>query len=248
MDKKGTCWFENWFDTEYYHLLYGIRDEKEASMFIQNLLQFLTPHHESFFLDLACGKGRHSFYLHEKGYRVCGIDLSRRNIRYASKFAGKGMEFICHDMRKELPGKKFDYVFNLFTSFGYFDDPLDDLLVLEAINRALKPGGILVLDYFNFSKPHPKFYNPYSKKHGKIVFNIQKKIEQNRIIKKILVKDGGHHIQFEEKVRIYDLRQFEQILSSCGLYITCVFGDYELNTFNENSSDRLILIAQKNDV
>ena len=59
-------WFKNWFDTKYYHILYKHRNFSEAEHFINKLLDFLAPKKESKFLDIACGKGRHSLYINEK--------------------------------------------------------------------------------------------------------------------------------------------------------------------------------------
>ena len=79
-------WFESWFDTPYYHLLYKHRDDKEAHKFIKNLMQFLKIDKDQNILDLACGKGRHSIFLNKLGYRVTGVDLSSQNILQAQKY------------------------------------------------------------------------------------------------------------------------------------------------------------------
>ena len=75
--EKITDWFEHWFDTKYYHLLYDNRDEKEAEFFMKNLILFLELKKGSRILDLHCGKGRHSVFLNSKGCNVVGADLSR---------------------------------------------------------------------------------------------------------------------------------------------------------------------------
>ncbi|HET6992715.1 MAG TPA: methyltransferase domain-containing protein, partial [Bacteroidia bacterium] len=80
MTSENNCWFESWFDSPYYHLLYGNRDEKEAENFIEVLARFLKAPKGSRALDLACGKGRHSVALYKNGFEVTGIDLSERNI------------------------------------------------------------------------------------------------------------------------------------------------------------------------
>ena len=76
-------WFEQWFDTKYYHILYKNRDFEEARQFIDNLIGYLDPPKKSKILDLACGKGRFSLYLAEKGYDLTGVDLSQESIEYA---------------------------------------------------------------------------------------------------------------------------------------------------------------------
>ena len=123
---KKTKWFEEWFDSPYYHVLYKDRDEKEAKDFILNLIHYLKPKQGSFFIDVACGKGRHSLFLNNLGYRVDGFDLSPNSIDAAKINESESLHFYINDIRKPLNVNKYDYAFNLFTSFGYFDDESDD--------------------------------------------------------------------------------------------------------------------------
>ena len=83
MPKK---WFQNWFNSPYYHILYHQRNDEEAEFFIDNLCAYLKPGADSNLLDIACGRGRHSVYLNKKGYDVTGIDLSVSNVKFAQQF------------------------------------------------------------------------------------------------------------------------------------------------------------------
>lgn len=76
------AWFEDWFNTPYYHLLYKNRDFTEAESFISLLVKDLNLPQNSKIIDLACGKGRHSLYLNRLGYNVLGLDLSEESIAY----------------------------------------------------------------------------------------------------------------------------------------------------------------------
>jgi SAM-dependent methyltransferase len=84
------------------------------------------------FLDLACGKGRHSIYLNQLGYKVTGIDLSEQSIAHAKQFENNTLSFEVHDMTQAYP-ETFDAVFNLFTSFGYFEDERSNLEQLSSL-------------------------------------------------------------------------------------------------------------------
>jgi SAM-dependent methyltransferase len=244
MKDKQCEWFENWFDTQYYHILYKERDYQEAANFIDALIRYLSPKPGSNFLDLACGKGRHSIYLNLKGFNVTGIDLSQNSIEFAKQSASATLKFLLHDMRDVLPQNKFDYIVNLFTSFGYFSDPNDDKLVIKMVKQALKPGGIFVLDYFNFGKSHLNFGNSFTKNIDSIQFDISKHIDNGRIIKEIEVTHNSKKMRFEEQVRIYSLQEFKQLLSLEGLTLVNTFGNYALEPFDEHSSERMILIAR----
>lgn len=148
MSISTQSWFSSWFDTPYYHILYKDRDDEEAGRFVQNLIRFLELKKGASILDLACGKGRHAMYLNELGYQVTGADLSKNSILCAKRFQNETLRFERHDMREPF-GEKFDAVFNLFTSFGYFDNKEDNLRTVNAIKENLKPNGFAVIDFMN---------------------------------------------------------------------------------------------------
>ncbi len=133
------AWFETWFDTPYYHILYKDRDFAEAENFITLLINHLKIQKGSKIIDLACGKGRHSVFLNQMGYEVLGLDLSQQSIDHNKKFENPDLKFEVHDMREEIYGQlssqKVDGVFNLFTSFGYFEDEKDDQKVFQSISN-----------------------------------------------------------------------------------------------------------------
>ena len=109
-------WFTDWFNTSYYHTLYKDRNDKDAQLFMRNIINFLKLPSSSHLLDLPCGKGRHSIYLNSLGYKVTGADLSKNSIQAAKKYENSTLNFSLKDMRKPF-NIKYDAVFNLFTSF-----------------------------------------------------------------------------------------------------------------------------------
>ena len=116
---KTKDWFTDWFNTPYYHILYKDRNDNEAQQFIKKITEFLSLPKNATLLDLPCGKGRHSVFLNSLGFKVIGADLSENSIQHAKNFENENLKFIVQDMREPLH-KKYDAVFNLFTSFGYF--------------------------------------------------------------------------------------------------------------------------------
>lgn len=245
-------WFVDWFDSPYYHILYKYRNNCEAELFIDNLIKYLAPVSNAKFLDLACGKGRHSFYVNKKGYDVVGVDLSPENILQAQKLVQpnnikptNSLEFFVRDMRAINFSNEFDYVLNLFTSFGYFEDDAEDSKTIKAITDALKPNGILVLDFMNVKKVLSNLIQSEVKTNDEVTFTITKKIENNFIIKQIEFIDKGKKYSYTERVKILTQSHFSNYFAANNLKILDIKGNYELESFDENSSNRLIIIAQK---
>ncbi|MFM7731182.1 MAG: class I SAM-dependent methyltransferase, partial [Flavobacteriales bacterium] len=148
MENRNSEWFAGWFDSPYYHLLYGHRDEQEAFAFIQLLVHDHLAD-RPYVVDLGCGKGRHSRALAEHGKRVHGIDLSPESIEFASKQNTAMATFSVQDMRQLTLDTPADAILNLFTSFGYFESVDEHLSVLSSVAANLKKGGLFILDYFN---------------------------------------------------------------------------------------------------
>ena len=130
-------WFETWFDSKYYHILYKHRDEQEAIKFLDNITQYLNIT-KGKILDVGCGKGRHAKYFNELGFNVVGIDLSLNSIAKAKLNETQDLKFYKFDMRNVFKENSFNLVTNLFTSFGYFDNSLDEQKTINAMVKNLK--------------------------------------------------------------------------------------------------------------
>jgi len=242
---KNTAWFETWFDTNYYHVLYANRDEKEAQQFIGNLIAFLRPDASSaHFLDLACGKGRHSVYMNKLGYQVTGVDLSSNSIAQAKSAENDSLTFAVQDMREPL-AQKFTHIFNLFTSFGYFDSIQENQRVMQAIDAMTESGSYLIFDYLNAEKVVRNLVAAEQITRQNLVFNIQRKVDDTHVYKHIEVLDGMDKHQFMERVQLLRLHDFQELLESIGFELMHTFGNFDLQPFDSSSSDRLILIARK---
>lgn len=241
---KISTWFENWFDSPYYHILYKHRNIAEAELFIDKLVDFLNPPIHASFLDLACGKGRHSIYLNKKGFNVVGMDLSPENISNAKLEEKSNLKFYVEDMRLFSVKNKFDFVINLFTSFGYFDSEKDDYATINCVSKALNTNGLFVIDFMNAHKVIENLVLHEVKIIDGIEFEITKKIENNFIVKRIQFFDQGKKYNFEERVKAITLFDFKKYLEVNKLKILYLFGNYNLEEFQISTSNRLIIIAQ----
>ncbi|MBF6608884.1 MAG: methyltransferase domain-containing protein [Flavobacterium sp.] len=238
---KSQKWYASWFDSPYYHILYKDRDYAEAQLFMDNITQYLNLPDDAKILDLACGKGRHSVYLNQIGYDVTGADLSENSIQAAKKFENEKLHFTVHDMRKPFD-EKFDAIFNLFTSFGYFENDDDNIRTLSAIKDSLTETGFAVIDFMNVDFVVKNLVPEEIKTVDEVDFHLKRYVSEGYIFKEITFEDNGESYRFTEKVKALQLSDFEALMEDAGIYLLDIFGDYKLHKFHKTESERLIMI------
>jgi SAM-dependent methyltransferase len=241
MTKNTTPWFTSWFDTPFYHILYKDRDHAEAKQFMDNLTEYLNMPEGGKILDLACGKGRHSMYLNSLGYDVTGVDLSENSIAYAKQYENDTLHFEVHDMCKPF-NEQFDAVFNLFTSFGYFENEEDNLNTIKAIKADLNEFGFGVIDFMNVHHVMENLQSEDVKTMDGIDFHQKRYVKDGYIFKDISFTVDGETHQFQERVKALTLQDFELLFENAGVYLLDVFGDYKLRKYDKHNSERLVMI------
>ncbi|MEY4602907.1 MAG: hypothetical protein RIT43_199 [Bacteroidota bacterium] len=239
-------WFAEWFDTPYYHILYKDRDEAEAEKFISNLVNFLSIPAGSKVLDLACGKGRHSLTLARFGYQVTGVDLSENSILTAKKTAGTDCDvrFEVRDMRESFTENTFNAVFNLFTSFGYFDSLQDNQKVIDSAKKMLRKNGLLIIDFMNAKRVVSELVPQEVKSVDGIDFSIRRMYDGTHITKEIKFNADNTDFTYSERVQALNLSDFSELLNNSGFEILHTFGNFDLDPYVSETSDRLIVVAK----
>jgi len=243
MTTEKQEWFKDWFDTKYYHILYQDRNDDEAQLFMRHLVSFLKLEKNSTILDLPCGRGRHSVFLNTLHYDVLGADLSENSITYAKKFENKTLNFKVHDMRMPFE-LKFDAIFNLFTSFGYFDDEETNIKVLQNLKNGLKKDGVLVIDFMNVNYVKQSMVTFEVITKNEIDFIINRSIDGDFILKDIRFSADGKTHHYTEKVKFLSLSVLKNYFKKAGLNLKHTFGSYDLTPFDSKKSSRLILILE----
>jgi SAM-dependent methyltransferase len=241
-------WFASWFDSAHYHSLYAHRDGAEAAALIGRLIDRLRMAGGATVLDLGCGTGRHARALASRGFNVLGIDLSAESIRQAKESEGPNLWFRRQDMRLPFGNDVFDFVVNLFTSYGYFEDPADDLTVIHNIARSLRAGGRVVLDYLNTARAARALARPEVVERDGVAYRISRWTDAGHIYKRIVIDDGrGGPLDFVERVARLSVEDFRFMFELSDMTLEATYGDYHLAPFDVGTSPRLILVARKID-
>ena len=240
-------WFEEWFDSPYYHLLYQHRSDDEANTFVSNLTNMLKPVPRATLLDLACGKGRHARAFAEFNLDVTGVDLSPQSIEAASTYEHEYLHFFTHDMRHPFRSNYFDVICNLFTSFGYFKSQHDHMLAARHIYNGLKKEGTFVFDFVNQSHARRNIDQNQHEviERGQVIFTIERSYTEHQLRKKINIHDGIDKGSFTETVNSFSLQQITDLFTATGLKLEQTFGDYNLGNYHADTSPRMILIFRK---
>ena len=241
-------WFATWFNSPYYHILYKNRDENEAKIFMSHLAEYLRIPPKASILDAACGKGRHAAFLASNGFAVTGFDLATESILEAKKVYETlidnplyNLEFCVHDIRKPFRENSFDYVFNLFTSFGYFETQEENQETISALAASLKRQGILVIDFFNTEKVLSCLPQAEIKEIEGISFRIEKSLQKKFIVKDIRFENK----HFQERVMAITYQDFLGYFENANLQIQHCFGNYQLSDYEPSKSERMIWIVKK---
>lgn len=241
-------WFKDWFNSPYYHTLYGNRDLEEATAFIKKITQHLQLTPNTKVLDVACGKGRHSLAMANLGLDVTGIDLSRKSIAFAQQFQTDFLHFYKHDMRMPFWINYFQVVFNLFTSFGYFKTDREHHKALRSICQSLLPKGVLVIDYLNVHHEEKNLQRFNQKQIDDYNFIITKWQTETHFIKQIQYTQPNSGLPKHlntERVAKFSLGDFADMLAFQKMQIQEVFGNYNLEHYDIKNSPRMIIVAKK---
>lgn len=237
-------WYTTWFCTPYYKLLYGHRDESDASAWVQGIVQRLALRPGDALLDMACGRGRHVAGFVRAGLKVTGIDLSRESIAEARTRCPEA-ELHVHDMRETLIPGGFQAVVCLFTSLGYSNDRDDDQRSVNAAAGALLPGAAFVLDLMNAARVRQDLVADERLEAEGVRFHITRTIEHDAVVKRIQVIDAEDELRFVERVHAFTLPEVEALVERAGLRIFDRTDGPPFGPFDPATSDRLVIWARK---
>ncbi|HBY61213.1 MAG TPA: SAM-dependent methyltransferase [Solibacterales bacterium] len=199
-------------------------------------------------LDLGCGPGRHTLALARLGYRVTGVDRTNLYLEEAHKRAVRDrleIELVHEDMRRFQRPAAYDGAVNLLSSFGYFADRGDDLLVLRNLRASLRPGAALVLDLYSKELVAKNFSaNEWSECPDGTLWLQQREIlpDWDQIRIRWLFQKGDRKREFTFEHRLYSGVELRDLLHTAGFGTVTLYGSLDGAPYDRNAQ-RLVARA-----
>lgn len=241
-------WWRKYFSSDYLKLYK--HDKSASSREAQAIIRMLQLQPGQRVMDLACGFGRHSIVLAEKGFSVTGYDLSDSFLNKARELADSlavGLDLKQGDMREIPFEEEFDAIINMFTAFGFFDNEEEDLKVLRGVHKALKPGGQFLMDIINREYALSKtLARRWTRENGMYMLEerffdyFRSRLE----LINMLILPSGEIKEATYSIRLYTLTEMLDLFNKAGLVLTDVYGDFDGALYNAESP-RMILVATK---
>ena len=255
MDATGIAvpedWYDGFFEEDWLdHIALHVereRTERESAFVVEALA--LEPGERV--LDLCCGHGRLTIALAQRGLHMTGLDLSRRSLllaREAAERADVEVEWIHADMREIPRDATYDAIYNVFTSFGYFEEEAENERVLEGVARALRPGGRFLLDTINLLGLMPRYQDRYWDERPDGVLQLAEHDldllgGRNRARWTFIHPDGSRS-ELVHSVRMYTAHDLTVMLARAGLEVDGAWGAFDGSELDRHSR-RVILRARR---
>jgi SAM-dependent methyltransferase len=243
-------WFEN---EDFWRTFYGYMFSAErfaaAPDEVARILA-LTKCTGGSVLDLCCGPGRHSLEFTKAGFKVTGVDKSTfllEKARQSAAEVGAAIEWVQQDMRDFLRPASFDLVCSMFTSFGYFKDPDEDLHVLRNIHQSLKDNGVLIIETLGKEYLARVWQSSMATDLADgswIVHRTQVRDDWTRVFNRWTLLKDGHAKEFTFEHTIYSGRELKERLLAAGFKHVQLFGSLQGIPYGLEAQ-RLVAVARK---
>jgi SAM-dependent methyltransferase len=240
-------WWRSYFDGGYLREYAPVFDVAEERQQVARLTELLGLPQGARVLDVACGQGRHAVLLAEAGFNVAGLDYSREMLRAAkARGEGKTLRYTRGDMRK-LPARwtrRFDGVVNLFTSFGFFEDPTDDAEVFRQVARVLKRGGVFVWHGGNRDGLTPRFLagDTWVGGDGTVVRQERAFDPLRGVLTISSTWTRTRRVERREhRIRLYTATRIAELLDAAGLAVEAVYEGFSQRPLRWNAHEMLVV-------
>lgn len=243
-------WFDNVeFWELFYDWMFSPATFEEAELQVEDIID-LTGIKDGKALDLCCGPGRHSIPLTKKNFEVTAVDLHQFLLDKASEYSVKEnleIEFIREDMRNFRLEDTYDLVINMYSSFGYFDNPNEDYLVLDNIYHSLKKGGKFLLDVRGkeiHAMENREVYSHELPSGDLIIHKNKVRDGWTSIDSEWIYIKGGRAFNFPMHYNLYSGSELRMLMIKGGFKNIRLYGDLKGHPYNQNAK-RLIAVGEK---
>ncbi len=249
MNKKEDWYSDEWFWETYGPIMFDELRMKRTPYEAESIFKLCSLSENDSVLDCCCGMGRHSLELARLGCRVTGVDLSEGYLKIASQEAFRrnlNVDFIRKDVRRIDYNKEFDAVINMFTSFGYFEDPDDDLKLLKSLHRSLRPGGTLFMEMSGKEILARDFEERvwFEREGIKIMLEYGVDLNWTELVNRWLFFQNGKMTEYSFSHRIFSASEMARMLWKAGFPEIEVYGNFEKAPY-DHKAEHLILMARK---
>ncbi|MDX2177928.1 MAG: class I SAM-dependent methyltransferase [Candidatus Sumerlaeia bacterium] len=230
-----------------YPITFGPRAFARAEGEVDAALRLLDLPPGASILDIPCGPGRHSVPLARRGFRVTGVDRTRPLLDKARQHAaeaGVEVELLEGDLRTFRRPGAFDAVLNMFTSFGYFEDPAEDLEAARGFHRSLRPGGRLLMELVGKEVLARTFRARDWVREGGAVL-IEERVVRDGwdwMTARWTVLNGSERHELTLEHRIYSATELLALLRAAGFGEVRAFGSLEGAPYDHDAK-RLVVLA-----
>lgn len=247
----AKAWYEAFFGQDYFEIYGAVLTPERAAAHVDGIVSLLDLKAGARVLDLACGHGRHSILLAKRGVDVTGYDLSEvflERARTDAKAEGVKVRWMQGDMRELSFNSEFDAVINVFTAFGYFEDPQDDGTTLRGVRNALRPGGHFLLEILH-RDALPARFQPQGfdrTPNGSIVLHERRWDLARDVIDEdvTLIRPDGSRTRYRTSLRLRSLDEYLALVQEAGLEPERWYGGLDGSSL-ELSSHRLVLVSRR---
>jgi len=251
-ETKKRPWWEEIFSEDFIRTM----DQPKTS-YVQREVNFIEEslgvEKGAVVLDLACGTGSHAVELASRGYSVVGFDLSLAMLARASDEAqerGQKLNFLQGDMREMAFEEMFDGIYCWSTSFGYFDEE-KNIEVLARTHRALRHGGMLLIDIINrdFIAPRQPSLVWFEGDGCVCMDEMHVDFFTSRLkVKRTVMFEDGRTREVDYSIRVYNLHELGKMMHDVGFRVVQVTGQpAHPGVFFGSESPRIIILAERAD-